>query len=48
MLVQVKTRDYPSAAEMEQLRRFAVPSNARKLIHRWRYGARLPDMREVA
>ena len=48
VLVQVKTRDYPGAAEMEQLRQFAVPPNARKLVHRWRHSARLPDVREVA
>jgi Holliday junction resolvase len=47
VLVQVKTRDWPSAAEMELLREFPAPPNARKLIHRWRDGQRLPDVREV-
>jgi Holliday junction resolvase len=47
VLVQVKTRDWPSAAEMELLREFAAPPNARKLIHRWRDGQRMPDVREV-
>jgi Holliday junction resolvase len=47
VLVQVKTRDWPNAAEMELLREFPVPPNARKLIHRWRDGQRLPDVREV-
>jgi Holliday junction resolvase len=47
VLVQVKTRDWPNAAEMELLREFPAPANARKLIHRWRDGQRLPDVREV-
>jgi len=47
VLVQVKTRDWPGAAEMELLREFPAPPNARKLIHRWRDGQRLPDVREV-
>jgi len=47
VLVQVKTRDWPGAAEMELLRDFPAPPNARKLIHRWRDGQRLPDVREV-
>ncbi len=48
VLIQCKTRDWPGAAEMEQLKRFPVPPNARKLVHRWRDGVRLPDVREVA
>lgn len=47
VLVQVKTRDYPSAAEMETLRNFAAPPNARKLVHRWRDHQRQPDVREL-
>jgi uncharacterized protein with GYD domain len=47
VLVQVKTRDWPGAAEMEALRDFPAPPNARKLIHRWRDGQRRPDVREV-
>jgi hypothetical protein len=47
VLVQVKTRDWPSAAEMELLSEFPAPPNARKLIHRWRDGQRLPDVREI-
>jgi Holliday junction resolvase len=47
VLVQVKTRDWPSAAEMEVLREFPAPPNARKLVHRWRDGQRRPDVREV-
>jgi uncharacterized protein with GYD domain len=47
VLVQVKTRDWPGAAEMETLRQFPAPPNARKLVHRWRDGQRRPDVREV-
>lgn len=48
VLVQVKTRDWPSTAEMETLKEFPAPSNARKLIHRWRDRQRLPDVKEIA
>ncbi len=46
-LVQVKTRDWPGAVEMETLRDFVAPPNARKLVHRWRDRQRVPDVREV-
>ncbi len=48
VLVQVKTRDYPGAEEMEALRGFRCPPNCRKLVHRWRDRQRLPDVREVS
>jgi Holliday junction resolvase len=47
VLVQVKTRDWPSGADTEFLRNFKVPANVKKLLHRWRDGNRLPDVREV-
>jgi Holliday junction resolvase len=47
VLVQVKTRDWPGAVEMETLKLFPVPPNARKLVHRWRYRQRLPDVKEI-
>jgi Holliday junction resolvase len=47
VLVQVKTRDWPGAAEIEFLRSFKVPANVKKLLHRWRDGTALPDVREV-
>ncbi len=47
VLVQVKTRDWPWAVEMEDLREFPAPPNARKLVHRWRDRERLPDVKEV-
>ena len=45
--VQVKTRDWPGRVEMRAIREAIVPPNARKLIHRWRKGARAPGVREV-
>jgi len=46
VLVQVKTRDWPSEVEMEDLRSFRCPANCRKLVHRWRDRVRLPDVKE--
>jgi len=48
LLVQCKTRDWPGPAEIETLKLFPAPGNARKLIHRWRDRVRLPDVRELA
>lgn len=48
VLVQVKTRDWPGVAEMEGIKLFPVPENARKLVHRWRHRQRVPDVKEVA
>ena len=47
VLVQVKTRDWPGAVEMETLRGFPVPPMVRRLVHRWRDRQRQPDVREV-
>ena len=47
VLVQVKTRDWPGADEMETLTGFRCPANCRRLVHRWRDRQRLPDVREV-
>ena len=47
VLVQVKSRDWPGAVEMESLRQFRVPANTRKLIHRWRDRTREPDVKLV-
>lgn len=47
VLVQVKTRDWPGAVEMEALRLFVRPPNCRVLIHRWRDRQRTPDVKEV-
>jgi hypothetical protein len=48
VLVQCKTRDWPSAVEIEALQLFPAPPNARKLVHRWRDRERRPDVRELA
>lgn len=48
VLVQVKSRDWPGSVETEALEAFPAPTNARKLIHRWRDRVRAPDVREVA
>jgi len=47
VLVQVKTRDWPSAAEMEQLRAFRCPANCKRLVHRWRDRQGSPDVKEI-
>lgn len=47
VLVQVKTRDWPGAVEMETIKLFPAPPNARKLVHRWRDRVSLPDVREI-
>lgn len=47
VLVQVKTRDWPGAAEMEVLEAFVVPPFCRRLVHRWRDRQRVPDVREI-
>lgn len=47
VLVQVKTTNWPYGEEMEALRAFLAPPNARKLVHRWRAGCSVPDVKEV-
>ncbi len=47
VLVQVKTNQWPGRLATETLREFRVPSNVRKLIHRWRDRQRLPDVQEL-
>jgi Holliday junction resolvase len=46
-VVQVKTRDWPGREETAALEAFAVPVNCRKLVHRWRDGEQVPDVREL-
>jgi hypothetical protein len=43
----VKTRDWPASVEMETLNGFRVPTNVRRLVHRWRDRQRVPDVREL-
>ena len=47
VLVQVKTRDFPSSVEMEAIRNFQCPPLCKKIIHRHRDRVRLPDVRTV-
>jgi len=47
LLVQVKTRDWPRAAEIWAMRTLPAPANCRKLIHRWRPRQSKPDVREL-
>lgn len=47
VLLQVKSNQFPGTAEMEAIRGFTAPSNCRKLVHRWRDYARMPDVKEV-
>ena len=47
VLIQVKTRDWPSSADVEAIRAFPAPPNARKLLHRYRDRVALPDVKEV-
>jgi Holliday junction resolvase-like predicted endonuclease len=47
VLVQVKTRDWPGKTEMETLKLFPAPENAKKIIHRWRHRARRPDLKVI-
>lgn len=47
VLVQCKTRDWPGSEEIETLKLFKAPPNAKKLVHRYRDRVRLPDVREL-
>lgn len=48
VLLQVKSNEWPRSLEMDAIKEFRCPPNARKLIHRWRDRQSLPDVREVA
>jgi Holliday junction resolvase len=47
VLCQVKSNQWPGTVEMETIKLFPAPPNARKLVHRWRDRQRLPDVREL-
>src|SRR5262245_26631870 len=47
VLCQVKSNEWPGSVEMEAIKLFPAPQNARKLVHRWRDRARNPDVREI-
>ncbi len=46
-LVQVKSGRWPSPKERAALAALPVPSNAVKVLHRWRRHARQPDVRHL-
>lgn len=47
VLCQVKSRDFPGSVEMERIRIFPCPDNCKKIVHRWKDGARIPDVKVV-
>jgi len=47
VLIQVKTRDWPSSADVEAIQAFCAPPNTRKLLHRYRDRVSLPDVKEI-
>lgn len=47
LLVQVKSNRWPSSAEMEAIRQFPAPPNARKVIHRWNDYQREPHIKDL-
>lgn len=47
VFVQVKSRDWPGAVEMEAIKNFRCPSCCKKIIHRYRDGVRNPDVRTI-
>ena len=47
VLVQVKANAWPNRVEMESIKMFPAPLNARKIVHRWRDRQRVPDVREI-
>lgn len=47
VLCQVKSNMWPDKAEMETLKEFPAPANARKLVHRWDDRKRDPLVREL-
>jgi hypothetical protein len=47
VLVQVKSNEWPRAAEMAALWSFRCPKGARRVIHRWRDRQSVPDVKEI-
>jgi len=47
LLIQCKSNDWPGSVEIEAIKQFSAPPNARKLIHRWRDRQPAPDVREI-
>lgn len=47
ILCQVKHRDWPSSVEIEAMRLFVAPPNAKKICHRWKDRQKFPDVKEL-
>jgi Holliday junction resolvase len=47
VLVQVKSNTWPGSLEMEAIKEFSAPPNARKLIHVWVDRQPVPKVKEV-
>jgi hypothetical protein len=48
VLCQVKSNDWPGRLEMAVMKEFVCPpSGVRRLVHRWRDRARMPDVRVI-
>lgn len=47
LLVQCKTNEWPSPAEMETIGNIRVPAGVSKVVHRWQDRVRLPLVKEV-
>ncbi len=47
VLCQVKSNRNPGSVEIENIKEFKAPPNARKLIHIWDDYARVPRVREL-
>jgi len=47
VLVQCKTNRWPSRAEMEVMKLFPIPTNCRKVVHRWDDRKRMPLVKEL-
>src|SRR4051794_33084541 len=46
-LVQCKSNRWPGSVEMEAIKSFPAPPNARKLVHRWDDHKRAPLVKEI-
>jgi len=47
ILCQVKSNRWCSSVEVEGMKLFKAPPNARKIIHRWDDYARIPKIQEI-
>lgn len=47
VLCQVKSNRWPRPDEMETLKLFVCPPNARRIVHRWRDRQHTPDVKVI-